>query len=420
MAVRDPARVNDLITTKGPGTQVSGVATTVPIDPRLGIPISKEGYPRDQYKSESGINTGARGVGNAELRTSAAITGTDLSCNSSRRSVYPHAQITQSPGGHIIEMNDTPGSERIMIRHISGSGIEFRPDGTILISAKGIVFDIDGNMDMVVSGNAQHKVEGAWKQEVGGDIRVNGAAGHYKYAGDLIEQTVGNRYLSTDASFMTRVKKDYSTTVVGATTLIALDGYQVATKGLTKIIGDGDIGIYSSANLNMTAQTRSYLSSPSVAITADQLEVVGNKGTVGGENIIMYNYNMYTGHSIYAEDTIRTETVYAEKSVETHTVRGTVMNAIRYNGDLNGTATLSIAAGTTVASASTVAAQAEDDGATWKPDEAVITERHTNRINGIKKVQVDPGDYIRASIDRSRDNGGGSFNNSSSGKTVTA
>ena len=45
---------------------------------------------------------------------------------------YTHA----TPGGHVVEYNDTPGSERIMIRHKNGDGINIGPDGSIIISGK--------------------------------------------------------------------------------------------------------------------------------------------------------------------------------------------------------------------------------------------------------------------------------------------
>ena len=41
-----------------------------------------------------------------------------------------------TPAGHTIEYNDTPGSERIMIRHMNGDGVNIGPDGSIIISGK--------------------------------------------------------------------------------------------------------------------------------------------------------------------------------------------------------------------------------------------------------------------------------------------
>lgn len=42
---------------------------------------------------------------------------------------YPHNRVIETPGGTIIELDDTPGAERIHVYHKSGSFIEIHPDG---------------------------------------------------------------------------------------------------------------------------------------------------------------------------------------------------------------------------------------------------------------------------------------------------
>ena len=58
---------------------------------------------------------------------------------------YPHNHVYESESGHIREMDDTPGSERIHERHASGSGYEIHPDGTKVTRVKQDAYTIISN-----------------------------------------------------------------------------------------------------------------------------------------------------------------------------------------------------------------------------------------------------------------------------------
>lgn len=49
---------------------------------------------------------------------------------------YPFNKVYQSTSGHVIEIDDTPGSERVHVYHMSGSYIEFLPDGDLVIKSQ--------------------------------------------------------------------------------------------------------------------------------------------------------------------------------------------------------------------------------------------------------------------------------------------
>lgn len=83
---------------------------------------------------------------------------------------YPHNIVIATHGGHIIELDNTPGQERINIHHKSTSYVEFDKDGnrteevindliltigndnTITIGGNKIE-NIDGNLNITVTGN---------------------------------------------------------------------------------------------------------------------------------------------------------------------------------------------------------------------------------------------------------------------------
>ena len=73
---------------------------------------------------------------------------------------YPHNHVHESEGGHIKEIDDTPGSERIHERHSSGSGYEIHPDGSKVTRVKSNNFQITTADDFVhIQGKAYQTVD---------------------------------------------------------------------------------------------------------------------------------------------------------------------------------------------------------------------------------------------------------------------
>lgn len=46
--------------------------------------------------------------------------------------IYPFNKVTQTESGHVIEVDDTPGSERLTLMHRAGSNVEYFPNGDVL------------------------------------------------------------------------------------------------------------------------------------------------------------------------------------------------------------------------------------------------------------------------------------------------
>lgn len=87
--------------------------------------------------------------------------------------VYPSNLAYQSESGHIIEYDDTPGAERIMIFHRSGSFEEFHPDGKRVSKSVGDSFEIHlGGHNIFVSGNLNLVASGDYRISVGGEYYV--------------------------------------------------------------------------------------------------------------------------------------------------------------------------------------------------------------------------------------------------------
>ena len=83
---------------------------------------------------------------------------------------YPYNHVYESEAGHIREIDDTAGAERIHERHASGSGYEIGPDGTKVTRVKQDNFTIVTNDDFVhIKGNSSTTVDGGVRVFVNAD-----------------------------------------------------------------------------------------------------------------------------------------------------------------------------------------------------------------------------------------------------------
>lgn len=72
---------------------------------------------------------------------------------SAYKAKYPWNRVIQTKSGHVIEMDDTPGSERLHVYHKSGSYIEINEKGRIVIKSADESYDITNNNKTIYSGN---------------------------------------------------------------------------------------------------------------------------------------------------------------------------------------------------------------------------------------------------------------------------
>ncbi len=88
---------------------------------------------------------------------------------------YPHNKVTETASGHIFEVDDTPGAERINVRHKSGSRVEFHPNGDVITTHKNGFqiatgdhnIHINGDLDITVEGSMNINVLGSKKEIIG-------------------------------------------------------------------------------------------------------------------------------------------------------------------------------------------------------------------------------------------------------------
>ena len=130
----------------------------------------------------------------------------DLGIKEQRPSEFPFNQVQETPSGHVIEMDDTPYGERILIKHRKGAGVEVRADGTVIVASKQNKIEVtggdqntivEGNGNLIYKGNLNLVVTGDFNVDVGGDYNVNVAGDHKESIEDNYRRTVGNRIVIT-------------------------------------------------------------------------------------------------------------------------------------------------------------------------------------------------------------------------------
>ena len=146
---------------------------------------------------------------------------------------YPYSSTTETESGHVLQLDDTPGNERVMLSHRTGSTLEFYNSGTKL---EKIVKDnysivhgsdfayINGKLELTVENVAKIRIKGKTTIEIDGDV-------DFKVAGDM--------NLSVGKSF--NVKAQSMTTDIAGTNSIKVGAKNETINGETNHRYNGDL-----------------------------------------------------------------------------------------------------------------------------------------------------------------------------------
>ena len=177
-------------------------------DPNSGFSDPNAVYPKEEFLGEPDTNRLSRGVTEGtitqtklenldkmELPTTTGELSTVQEPYYDTKSLYPYNHTIQTESGHVIELDDTVGMERIHIHHKSGTSLEILPDGTMIrrtggegspiggysvtvgdeyIHAKGNYnITVDGHANIYTKGDSYTKTDGTHRMDVDGDLDIN-------------------------------------------------------------------------------------------------------------------------------------------------------------------------------------------------------------------------------------------------------
>lgn len=306
---------------------------------------------------------------------------------------YPYSQTNVTPGGHVIQYNDTPGGERVLIKHSTGSAVDLLPGGSIEISAAGAgTITITKDFTIIVSGNVKYEVNGDFDLNVKGNFNVKALNYNSSIEGDKIENINGSARTAIAGNQGVTVRGSSSHIIKGTQTNTILGNSNNVTKGKVSIIAGGDIQVAGGGSMKITAPGSVDMSSNSVNIAGQSTTVVGASGTIGGEGVHLYGFNARLTESVFAK----------------------AMQADTFHGDLDGTASYAQKADQANTAANpgpsnsipALTNTSVSGSSTALPNGTLMTEYLTVSSKGIPEVKVDADEEIAKMIDKTVFTGG--------------
>lgn len=255
------------------------------------VGISQEGfsdasgeYPKRDYFFGSSVNKASKGETVNSLDLGGGDYDLSLNVSDQKPSQYPYNQVSESPSGHVIEIDDTPGGERVLIKHRTGAGVEMRADGTVIISSKNQRVEVtggdqttivEGEGNLVYKGNLTLSVTGDFNVDVGGNYNLN-------VAGDKIEEIKGRHTKTVNRDQNYTIRGSRGAQVIGMNTETLLDDHNVVVAGNMNNFVQGNTEILSGGDFIQTAVGEWVAASSVANITARHISMIGHKGTIGG------------------------------------------------------------------------------------------------------------------------------------------
>ena len=266
-------------------------------------------FPREEYWDESSINRAARGAGGVgqkdkpnDLKMSAVFPRIDMGLGTATqgddgaiefesntgRSKYPFNKVTETHSGHVIEIDDTEGNERILIKHTTGSGIEMRKDGSIWISAAENKYEtVGGNTKIVVEGDTEIAYEGNLDMYVGGNFNLDVGGNHNTKINGQRKTRIGKDDRTTTSGnheYITKKNSSIATMGNGTDTVLG-DFRKTITKGKHDIMSEGSIEVAADGTLMMSGKSEAVMVGKACNISGMTVSAIGMKGTFGGDAV---------------------------------------------------------------------------------------------------------------------------------------
>lgn len=265
--------------------------------PRDGMHDPTGEFPKREYNYGPSINKAARGLTINELYVGGGEVGVSLGLEPQRASEFPFNQVEETTSGHVVEYDDTPGGERILIKHRKGAGVEMRADGSVVISAVNNKVEVTGgDQTLIVEGHGKMVYNGNLNLVVKGDYNVD-VAGNYSVniAGNSKEQVRKNKKTKVIGNLVDEVSATRSTRTVGRRTDYQFDDYSENTVGTKTVLAEGALNFHSDDAILMTGKREFAVTSKNTNITgAEKVSVMGASGSIGGQ-FVDFTGKVYMG-----------------------------------------------------------------------------------------------------------------------------
>lgn len=207
--------------------------TTHPLAVGVDDPANKEANIVAQKKAAVSSFNGATYVGTGLPGDEPVNTSPFVEPETPYAAVYPYNHVYYSESGHAIEIDDTPGAERLHLYHRSGTFTEYHPDGTLVEKCLADKYEISmGNHFIGTSKKFSVEATESVRLKAGTEAVLE-ALGPVALQGSAISQKAGKWFVGCEEA-----------TISAGTTVIAGDvviGGSLTVSGTSTIVGKQDV-----------------------------------------------------------------------------------------------------------------------------------------------------------------------------------
>lgn len=385
--------LQDRVALLGPGQKTEGMLNVNQAD------VTGQ-FPTLPYWFGSSINQAAYGTQINNLILGGGFSDIGFSLGEPVPSKNTKNRIVSTGSGHSFEMDDTPGNERILIKHNSGNGIELRSDGSIIIAAKDQTVSVTGDQRIIIEGNATVIYNGNVDMQVAGDYNLNVAGNYNVNVGEnKAENVEGSSRTTVDGNVGSTVKGSNSKTVLGTSTTTILGDNNTITKGVARYTSEGNMQISSGDTTHISGKNKLFQSSTNMNIAATDISVFASTGVIGGPSVVGHVKTLYGTSATFVEG----------------------ITAPTFTGDLTGRADEAIASDTAIHASygggvGSPAGWTNNNTETntftrTAPTADLLTDYLTKTTVGAVQVKVDIDDHFLKLINKSDATGGLSTKN---------
>jgi hypothetical protein len=206
---------------------------------------------------------------------------------------YPFNRVIETSSGHSIEIDDTPGAERIMVHHKSGSFVQIDSRGTrvdktvsdnyeinqinshVYVGGRSVV-TIEGDSHVVVKGNKTEEIFGNYRQLIHGNHEISVAGQMNLNASDEIQARAAKIRIQSNVSGIdVKSAKTIKLESGESTHLKSEDSIFINSKNSTNMKSDVSISIQSTEALNVKAKIIKQESSEGFDIKGENVKIGG-------------------------------------------------------------------------------------------------------------------------------------------------
>jgi hypothetical protein len=257
---------------------------------------------------------------------------------------YPYNHVFESESGHITEVDDSPGAERMFRQHKTGTFEEIHPDGTMVTKIVGDNYEIviggeniviKGSQNITVEGSVRELIKGDYIQEIEGNFfqkihknhRVKVGAGQdgagEPTGGNREEEIIGNHSFNINDDVKGRIGGDTVITHDKSKTQIIGGLYQMSVTGKEMDSNPKASGIFITTDSDYILNVSSNLSQSTIS------------GIVSIKSGSTLNMKSASAMTINSESTlseiVATSVTRTTGGTHTHSIAG--VHTIDYNGD---------------------------------------------------------------------------------------